>query len=167
MVLLETGSGQFGAAKMVAHQEQNLLMKALRIYSKTFSSFETFVTLVFLWFLFCFSDCLISCPVFWKSVLNEIIIVASVFCQKKTTNSSFNSTQLFNVGQSDSCMVPCCPHTWTRVKYPLCFQVETVRGGIWSETSFSRVSHQQEVKKVLFSACYVLACNWCGLSRIL
>lgn len=52
------------------------------------------------------------------------------------------------------------------VKYSLCFQVEAIRGGIWSETSCSRVSYQQEVKKLLFFTCNVLFFNWCGLSII-
>lgn len=73
--------------------------------------------------------------------------MAQCVLPKEKKQQQQNPHQLLNVGQSDSDIVPCCPHAWTRVKYSHCFEVEAVRGGVWSETSCSRVSYQQEVKE--------------------
>lgn len=157
MDLLEARSGHFATAKMIANQEQDLLMKAQHLLYFLFIIFywilcDLGLLVIPLQRLFYNMTCLLEEFSEWDHQCGQVC-----FAKKTTTaNSLFNSTQLFNVGQSDSCtLVPCCPHTWTCVKHSLCSQVEAVRGGVWSETSCSRVSYQQEVKKLLLSACSV------------
>lgn len=148
MDVLESGSGQFAPVKMVANQEQDLLMKAqdwLQIF-------------IFFWIL-CDLGCDCSAMFynmnFKKSVLNEIITVA----KWATTHFSFYSTQLFNAGKSDSGMVPRCPHTWSKILSLLSSWGDPWWRLEWNKPQQSIVSARGE-ETALFFTCAFLQLMW-------